>query len=162
MQRQDNQQPPIPANTEDVPELPLQYQQYYANERFLKFDSGQDDADIIFIFETNHSVQLLSQSQNWFGAETFSGCADIFFQIYTIRAQINGHILSCIYALLPNKTEDTYTRLFRELEQHVANSPNDNLIYFERAALNSVCQVYSNTELKGCFYHFSSNVWKHI
>ena len=32
----------------------------------------------------------------------------------------------------------------------------------ERAALNSVCQVYPNTELKGCFYHFSSNIWKHI
>ena len=33
---------------------------------------------------------------------------------------------------------------------------------FERAALNSVGQVYPNTEFKGCFYHFSSNVWKHI
>ena len=33
---------------------------------------------------------------------------------------------------------------------------------FERAALNSVCQVHPNTELKGCFYHFSSNIWKHI
>ena len=33
---------------------------------------------------------------------------------------------------------------------------------FERAALNSVRQVYTNTEFKGCFYHFSSNRWKHI
>ena len=32
----------------------------------------------------------------------------------------------------------------------------------ERAALNSVGQVYPNTELKGCFQHFSSNIWKHI
>ena len=32
----------------------------------------------------------------------------------------------------------------------------------ERAALNSVCQVYPNTELKRCFYRFSSNIWKHI
>ena len=33
---------------------------------------------------------------------------------------------------------------------------------FERAALNSVRQVYPNTEFKRCFYHFSSNIWKHI
>ena len=162
MKRQDNQELPIPADIEDAPELPLQYQQSCANEQFLKFDSGQGDADIIFIFETNQSVQLLSESQNWFGDGTFKVCADIFFQIYTIPAQINGHILPCIYALLPNKTGDTYTRLFREVEHHVANSPKGNLIDFERAALNSVRQVYPNREFKGCFYHFSSNIWKHI
>ena len=44
----------------------------------------------------------------------------------------------------------------------MANSPADVLMNFERAALNSVHQVYPNTEFKGCFYHFSSNVWKHI
>ena len=33
---------------------------------------------------------------------------------------------------------------------------------FELAALNSVRQVYPNTELTGRFYHFSSNIWKHI
>ena len=162
LERQANQQLPIPANREDVPELPLQYQRSYANEQFLIFDSGQGDADRIFIFGTNQSLQLLSQSQNWFGDGTFKVCPQIFFQIYTIHAQINGRILPCIYALLPNKTEETYTRLFREVEQHVANSPTDILMDFERAALNSVGQVYPNTEFKGCFYHFSSNIWKHI
>ena len=33
---------------------------------------------------------------------------------------------------------------------------------FERAVLNSVRQVYPNTEFKGCFYHLSSNTWKNI
>ena len=47
-------------------------------------------------------------------------------------------------------------------QQHVANSPTDILINFERVTLNSVCQVYPNTERKGRFYHFSSNMWKHI
>ena len=36
------------------------------------------------------------------------------------------------------------------------------LIDFERAALNHVCQVDPNTELKRFFYHFPSNIWKHI
>ena len=64
LQMQANQQLPIPANREDVPELSLQYQRSYANEQFLVFDSGQGDTDRISIFGTNQSLQLLSQSQN--------------------------------------------------------------------------------------------------
>ena len=122
LQRQVNQQLPIPANREDVPELPLQYQRSYANEHFLIFDSGQGVADRIFFLGTNQSIHLLSQSQNWFGDGTFKVWLQIFFQIYSIHVHIEGHI-SCIYALLPNKTRETYTRLFREVEQHAANSP---------------------------------------
>ena len=40
LQRQVNQQLPIPANKEDAPELLLQYQRSYTNEQFLIFDSG--------------------------------------------------------------------------------------------------------------------------
>ena len=74
------------------------------------------------------SLQLLSQSQNWFGDETFKVCPQILFQIYTIHAQINERILNCIYGLLQNKIEETYTTLFREVEQDVANSPTDILM----------------------------------
>ena len=104
----------------------------------------------------------LVMKQNWFGDGTFKVCPQIFFSdIHYSRTNWRTHT-PCIYALLPNKTEETYTRLFREVEQHVANSPTDILMDFERAALNSVGQVYPNTEFKGCFYHFSSNIWKHI
>ena len=162
LQKQANQQLPSPANREDVPELHLQHQRSYANGQFLIFHSTQGDADTIFIFGTYQSLQLLSQSQNWFGDGTFKLYPQIIFQIYTIHTQINGHILPCIYVSLPNKTEETYTGLFRKVEQHVANSPADILKDFEQAALNSVRQVYPNTELKGCFYQFPSNIWKHI
>ena len=53
LQRQANQQLPIQANREYVPKLSIQYQRSYANEQFLIFDSGQGDADRIFIFGTN-------------------------------------------------------------------------------------------------------------
>ena len=74
----------------------------------------------------------------------------------------NERILPGIHALLSNKTKETYARLFREIEQHVAKPPTDILTEFEQAALNSVCQVYPNTELKRCVYHFSSDIWRHI
>ena len=50
----------ISANREDDPEVLLQHQRSYANkQQFLIFDSGQGDADRIFIFGTNQSLQLL-------------------------------------------------------------------------------------------------------
>ena len=89
-------------------------------------------------------------------------CTQIFFQIYTIYAKINQCIIPSIYALLPNKTEETRSRLCREVEQHVANSLTHILLDFEWPTLNSVQQVYTNTERKEWFYHFSSNGWKRI
>ena len=86
LQRQANQQLPNPANRDNVPELPLKYQRSCPIEQFLIFDSGQGDADRIFIFGTDQSLQLLSQSQNWFGDGTFKVCPQMFFQIYTIHA----------------------------------------------------------------------------
>ena len=44
----------------------------------------------------------------------------------------------------------------------MANPCTDILMDFERAALNSVRQVYPNTEFKGCFNHFSSNICRYI
>ena len=55
LQRQADQQLPIPANREDVPELPLQYQRSYANEQLLIFDSGQGDAEFSSLEQTKVS-----------------------------------------------------------------------------------------------------------
>ena len=83
-----------------------------------------------------------------------------FFKYTLFFHKLTERILPCIYALLPNKTD---TRLsIPEVEQHVANPPTDILVELKQAASNSVLQVYPNNKLKGCFYHFSSNIWKHI
>ena len=85
LQRQVNQQLPIPANREDVPELQrqLQYQRSYANEQFLIFDSGQGDADRIFIFGTNQSLQLLSVTKTGLVMELLRFVPRYFFR-YTL------------------------------------------------------------------------------
>ena len=101
LQRQANKQLLSPAKREDVPELSLQYQRSYANEQCLIFDSGQSDADRIFIFGTNQSLDLLSQSQNWFGDGTFKVRPQIFFQIYTFHAQIKGAYSSLRLRFVP-------------------------------------------------------------
>ena len=71
---------------------------------------------------------------------TFKLCPEVFYQIYTIRALNNNQIFPCVFALLPNKNEVTYSVLFREVRNAVirqGNEATDTLIDFERAAVNA-------------------------
>ena len=47
---------------------------------------------------------------------TFKLCPEIFYQIYIIHALNNNQVFRHVFALLPNKNEDTYNRLFREVK----------------------------------------------
>ena len=79
--------------------------------------------------------------------------------MYTINGQGNGRIFPCVFALLPNKNENTYNRLFEqlfELVNNLGNSPNDVLVDFERSSINAFQN--QNIEGEGCFYHLSANI----
>ena len=83
--------------------------------------------------------------------------------MYTIHAKVGTRVFPCIYALLPNKTQITYTRVLREVSNVVNGaSPTSVLIDFEKAALIAFEVVFPNSTLSGCFFHLSSNVWKKV
>ena len=65
--------------------------------------------------------------------------------------------------MLPSKTEAIYTRFFREVIGQI-NEPvvTDILVDFERGATNAIWNANQDIEVKGCFYHLCSNVWKRI
>lgn len=160
--REDNM-PPNPLSREEIPEIPLDFQNTSAGERFLIFDSGVGDRDRILIFGSDIGLQLLNESEHWYGDGTFKVCPEIYYQLYTLHAQRNGSIFPCIFALLPNKTEVTYRRFFEQIFNLLNhNNLQDILVDFERACINAVAQLDPNIDIKGCFYHLSSNVWKHI
>ena len=120
------------------------------------------DAERIFIFASESGLRFLSECDHWYGDETFKVCPDLFFQLYTIHGQQNGNIYPCVFALLPNKTANTYVRFFQEVFNRVDNQPADILVDFERAAINAIQRLNGNIDVKGCFYHLSSNIWKKI
>ena len=87
----------------------MECQQTSVCERFILFDSGVDDHDRIFVFATNQALQLLANSDDWFGDGTFKVCPEVFFQLHAVHAKLAGRVLPCIYALLANKQGFTYT-----------------------------------------------------
>ena len=68
-----------------------------------------------------------------------------------------------MFSLLSNKNENTYSRLFEQLFELVNNRGNDSndvLVHFGRSAINAFQN--RNIVVQGCFYHISTNIWKHV
>ena len=80
--------------------------------------------------------------------------------------QQRGRIFPCVFGSLPSKTEATYTKFFKELFIRLENlgnrNPDDILVNFERAVINSMHNLNPQIEAKGHFFQFPSNVWKRI
>ena len=74
----------------------------------------------------------------------------------------NGRSFPCIYGLLPNKTEETYNRLWQEVSNLVQHNPDDIMNDFETASINVAAANFPGIEMKSCFYHLSENFWKRI
>ena len=91
----------------------------------------------MLIFGSPDGLQLLRESPHRFEDGTFKVCPRIFyffFQAYTIHGLVQDRIIPCIYALLPDKSEDTYRRFFEEVRNtlDLEHSPQDILIDFHQ------------------------------
>ena len=79
---------------------------------------------------------------------------------YTLFMQ--KKIFPCIYALLPNKSEAIYDKLFKKLlEIEPSLNPVTVMIDFERASINALEDNF-NSVIIGCFFHFSQNIFRQV
>lgn len=122
---------------------------------FLQYDSGIN-TDRILIFSTTNLLKLMAQCNNWFCDGTFSSAPSLFYQVYIIHAVQYSNVLPSAYILLPDKKEITYRRMFQALKTlSIGLSPKTIMVDFEKAAMNAINYEFPETEIKGCFFHFS-------
>ena len=94
---------------------------------------------------------------------TFAIVPELFFQLYTVHALIGGDVISCLYCLLPNKTTETYERVFMEIKALIPNAqPATVMMDYEKAAMNSVAECYEGIDVQGCFYHLSQSIYRKV
>jgi len=85
---------------------------------------------------------------------------DSAYQLYTLHGFCQGESLPPAWALLPNKTEATYTEMFTAIRCMLINTYGNIgtvryfLTDFELAAINSIRTVFPETTIKGCTFHF--------
>ena len=91
---------------------------------FLLHDSGESDPERILAFADKFMLNYLGVSDmTLFMDGTFKECPTIFYQLFIIHLEFCGYYPVLIYALLPNKTEKTYTRLFEMLKSFQIGKP---------------------------------------
>lgn len=104
---------------------------------------------------------------------TFMTCPALFSQLYTIhgvigRTETSDKTAPLIYGLLSHKSHHCYVILLEIIRTYVLNEmnialqPKVILTDFETAAIKAVKTVFPETAQKGCFFHLTQNIWKHV
>lgn len=117
-------------------DIPEQFRKTKDGAQFLLHDSGPSNNRII-IFSTRDNLDIMDNYSDWFADGTLKTSPLIFSQVYTIHVLIKENIIiPTIYALLPNKTEETYIRLLTTLKEIKPNL-NPKSIMTDFCAINA-------------------------
>ncbi len=146
--------PPLPKTRQEVV-IEGKWAETTAGEKFLLADDGEENR--IIIFGTVENLMELSHADIWYVDGTFYSSPTYFHQVYSIHAMIDGYMCTLVYALLPNKREDTYRRFF-ELVQGAGDTHNIEvkpaiiMMDYEMAAKRGVRIVFPDVVVKGCYF----------
>lgn len=155
--------PPNPGNLVEL-QLPVQYTATRAGDDLLLYDNGPDAGNQrMLVFATQANIELLAESDHWYMDGTFKTVPHLFAQLYTIAVKRADHFLPVVYALLPNKMQETYERLLGVVKDaRDGMDPANITIDFEKAVINAIEICFPECHTSGCFFHFCQNIYRHV
>ena len=132
---------------------------------FVLANDGQDDK--IVLFGTESSLKLLSEANTYYVDGTFHVTPSIFYQLFTIHIVKHNQSFPLVYALLPNKQCQTYSRAFLLLKDAALSlgitlDPDMLMSDFELALIQATALNFPNASHKGCYYHFKQAIWRKV
>ncbi|XP_071116339.1 uncharacterized protein [Haliotis cracherodii] len=148
---------PVLPQTRSEVDLQDSWTQTADGRPFLLFADGNDDK--ILAFGSLESLEALQSSEILYMDGTFTACPGLWNQVYIIHARLGATTYPPIFALLPDRQTNTYSRLFRLLKDEVQQRLNRPLAPsciqtdFEMAAIRAVQVVFPTADVKGCFFH---------
>ncbi|KAL8621870.1 hypothetical protein ACOMHN_046074 [Nucella lapillus] len=123
---------------------------------FIMHDSGSDSGpQRMIIFATDRTLRHLARADEWFMDGNFSMAPDHFCQLYVIRAPVGDTCVSCVYALLPNKTQETYEQMLQAILDRcdglqLMPDPSQVIVDYERAVIQALhSKLGEHVEVKG-------------
>ncbi|KAG0439061.1 hypothetical protein DMUE_2696, partial [Dictyocoela muelleri] len=116
---------------------------------------------IIVFNEENKS--LIGKSKIWICDGTFKTAPNNFYQVFVIHCSVYNGFLPLIHILLPNKTEETYYYMLKEIKDLINEvSPTAVVIDFEIGIRNAFLKIFKNIKVKHCLFHFGQSIWRKI
>ena len=122
----------------------------------------------LLVFCADSELALIHQSEFLICDGTFEMSPDTSYQLYTIHGFVRGESLPLLSALLPNKKTDTYREMFQALRTALTSRYGSHgavhtfLTDFELAAINSIQEIFPETRVKGCSFHFRQALIRRI
>lgn len=124
------------------------------------------DNDMILL-GTDNNLEMLAAADTIFMDGTFKISPRLFTQLFTLHIIYMGFFIPVVYALLKDKSGNTYYQMFEALRRKMATlnlifNPASFMLDFESGILNSLRQHFPNTTIKGCNFHFTQAVWRKV
>ena len=138
----------------------IPYQFKHLDDGSLQCNSGEDDENKILMFATDQGLNDLKQYKNWSIDGTFKACPSNFYQLFTILINVDNHSFPRVFALLPNKTEECYKRLYSIVKELIAEEPLTVISDYEKASINALTSVFPMVEHQGCPFHFAQLLYR--
>ncbi|CAF1216598.1 unnamed protein product [Rotaria sp. Silwood1] len=136
----------------------------------FQFDSSDDiqPSGRILIWSSDIQLHLLFNSERLHMDGTFSTSPPHFAQVFIIQTIHHESCVPVVYALLPDRKTPSYLYLFNVLFHHAKRfnktlDPVNIMTDFEPGLTKAISiQFPEKTIQKGCFFHFSESVYRHV
>ena len=141
-------------------------------ERFLEHrgpvTEDRNDTRSVMLFMSAEGRQILRSSDRWHGDGTFSTAPRPFSQIYIVfGVTMANRIVPGAYALLPDKSLETYTTMFHALKIGLfgecagdASGPLPAIFMcdHEYGPIRAFSQEFPSVDIKCCHFHWKKNL----
>jgi hypothetical protein len=105
----------------------------------------------------------MEENSHWFADGTFKVAPNLFYQVYTLHAIKSNTIVPLVYALLPDKREETYRRMLNALLDINNNlCPTSCMLDLEKAAENAFVASFPGIAITVCLFHLGQCLWRKI
>lgn len=127
----------------------------------------EEDKSVI-IFATDSSLRRLFSTTDWMADGTFKVVPALYLQLFTIFGNFYGLYTPLMFALLSDKKQKTYSKLFKALIDRANDKfidvPNGVNIHldFEVASSNAFMEWFPNGSVSRCLFHLSQSIWRQI
>ena len=157
--------PPIPGEDEDL-QVPERFQVTLGGRRFLLFDNRNDEDNVedlprIIMFASDNQLRILRSSRHIHYDGTFKVAPALFYQLFVIHAVRDSFTLPCVFCLVTNKTQETYSAIFNVIRQRLPNwEPETALGDFELTSHRAFSANFHRTRVTGCLFHLCQSVYR--
>uniref|UniRef100_A0A915N3X4 MULE transposase domain-containing protein n=1 Tax=Meloidogyne javanica TaxID=6303 RepID=A0A915N3X4_MELJA len=131
-------------------------------EKVVFFDMVEHDTMLVFCSSFGKQI-LVDYGKNICIDGTFKCRPLAFTQLYTINVLIDRTAVPAVYALMGNKKQLSYEKLFTAIKNEVPDwDPSLFFTDYEIAAMQAVQHVFPASQIAGCLFHFAQCLFRKL